>query len=210
MKLLVVDDHPALRAGLAALLSQVEVGTVVLEAGDGAEALRIAESHADLAAVFVDLYMPGMDGMLVMQAFAEQYSHMPLVVVSSSEEPQDVRHALAVGASGYIPKSASPQTILSALRLVLSGDVYVPPLMLQARPVETGSAHLTERQLEVLHWVCEGLSNKEIGRKLNLAEKTVKVHITMIFKLLNVVNRTQAANAARQMGLAAPNQAARR
>jgi two-component system, NarL family, nitrate/nitrite response regulator NarL len=133
-----------------------------------------------------------------------------LIVLSSSEDPNDVRLALKSGACGYVPKSASPQNILSALRLVLAGEIYVPPLMLDFDPttadvssraaLELGE-RLTERQTEVLRQLCRGLSNKEISRALDLSEKTTKSHVTAIFKALGVVNRTQAASAARRAGI---------
>jgi|SRR5579863_3246808 len=213
MKLLVVDDHPALRAGLKLLLSQAEAGTVVFEATGGPEGLRLAQEHPDLDAVFVDLVMPGMHGMTAVQELIRRHPQLPVIVLSSSEDPHDVRRALALGALGYLPKSASPETILSALRLVLSGNIYVPPLLLQSMPASgmAGTAnaglrtcagfHLTERQLGVLKLLCSGLSNKEICCQLGLSEKTVKAHVSGIFKAMNVVNRTQAALAARQAGL---------
>src|SRR5207237_4584634 len=106
MKLLVVDDHPTLRAGLAALVGQVEPGTVVLEAGDGAEGLRIAEAHPDLDAVFVDLCMPGMDAASLIQEFTRRHTQLPLIVISSSADVQDVKRALQLGALGYVLKAA--------------------------------------------------------------------------------------------------------
>jgi two-component system, NarL family, nitrate/nitrite response regulator NarL len=207
MKLLIVDDHAILREGLAAMLRQAGPDTEVLQAGDGAEGLRLAQLHHDLDAVFLDLEMPGGGGMSAVPEFGRQRPELPVIVLSSSEEPQDVRRALALGALGYVPKSAAPQTLLSALTLVLSGNVYVPPLMLNAGTAAAGtalgkgaaaSASLTERQLEVLRLLSEGQSNKEIGRGLGLSDKTVKAHITTIFRTLNVVNRTQAASAARR------------
>ena len=213
IKLLVVDDHPALRSGLIALLSQMEPGTVVLEAASGPGGLRVAQENPDLAAVFVDLVMPGMHGMTAIQEFIRQHPHLPVIVLSSSEDPHDVRRALGFGALGYLPKSATPETIVSALRLVLSGNVYVPPLLLQNTPSpgraaaananqhSSGGFHLTERQLVILKLLCRGLSNKEICCQLGLSEKTVKVHVSGIFKAMNVVNRTQAALAARQAGI---------
>jgi DNA-binding NarL/FixJ family response regulator len=215
MKLLIVDDHPTMRAGLAALFGQFETGTTVLEARDGAEALALAQEHPDLDALFIDLMMPGMDGMTAVQEFARRHPQLPVIVLSSSEDAQDVRRALGYGALGYIPKSASPQTILSAFQLVMSGNVYVPPLLLQSVPSATGQAvaprhddeaqrasRLTERQTAVLKLVCEGLSNKEICRRLDLSDSTVKAHVSAIFKALNVVNRTQAVRAAQAAGLA--------
>jgi two-component system, NarL family, nitrate/nitrite response regulator NarL len=210
MKLLIVDDHAILREGLVALLQQFEQGADVLQASDTTEGLRLAEAHPDLDAVFLDLNMPDRNGMEAIPIFTKRCPQLPVIVLSSSEDPSDVRLALKSGAFGYVPKSASPRNILSALRLVLSGEIYVPPLMLDLAPVATdGSAQptsevgerLTERQTEVLRHLCRGLSNKEISRALDLSEKTTKSHITAIFKVLGVVNRTQAAAAARRVGI---------
>lgn len=208
MKLLIVDDHAIVREGVAAMLRQAELGTEVLQASDGAEGVRLAAAHADIDAVFLDLRMPGADGMSAVLEFGKCRPELPVIVLSSSEDPEDVRRALALGALGYVPKSALPQTLLSALRMVLGGDVYVPPLVLGApepvpssRGADSRLAALTERQREVLRLLSEGLSNKEIGRTLSLSDKTVKAHITAIFRSLGVVNRTQAASAARQAAL---------
>jgi two-component system nitrate/nitrite response regulator NarL len=210
MKLLIVDDHAILREGLVALLQQFEQGADVLQASDTTEGLRLAEAHPDLDAVFLDLNMPDQGGMEIIPVFAKRCPQLPVIVLSSSEDPSDVRLALKSGAFGYVPKSASPRNILSALRLVLSGEIYIPPLMLDLGPVVTDGSgrvaseagqRLTERQTEVLRQLCRGLSNKEISRALDLSEKTTKSHITAIFKALRVVNRTQAASAARRAGI---------
>jgi two-component system, NarL family, nitrate/nitrite response regulator NarL len=211
MKLLIVDDHAILREGLIALLRQFEQGADVLQASDTTEGLRLAEANPDLDAVFLDLNMPGQGGMEIIPVFAQRCPQLPVIVLSSSEDPDDVRLALKSGASGYVPKSASPRNILSALRFVLSGEIYVPPLMLDpgsvaangpARVVLEPGERLTERQTEVLRQLCRGLSNKEISRALELSEKTTKSHVTAIFKALGVVNRTQAAAAAKRAGIA--------
>jgi two-component system, NarL family, nitrate/nitrite response regulator NarL len=211
MKLLVVDDHPVFRDGLAALLKQAADQVVVLQAPECATALEVAAAHPDLDAVFVDLMMPGMTGDLAVRELGKRRPELPVIVLSSSENPSDVRRALKAGALGYIPKSASPQTLLSALKLVLSGDIYVPPLLAQApapargdhtaQPAAFAIAQLTERQIDVLKHLCTGLSNKEISVRLGIAEKTVKAHVAAIFKTLNVVNRTQAAHAVREAKL---------
>lgn len=202
MKLLIVDDHAMVREGLAALLNQA--GATVLQAKSGAEGLERAGQESDLDAVFLDLAMPsgGVDGV---RAFAAGHPSVPIIVLSSSEDPDDVRQSLAAGALGFLPKSANAQTMLSALRLVLAGEIYVPPLMLQATASKIGGdAHgLTERQIAVLQQLCRGDSNKDIAATLNISEKTAKVHITAIFKALGVVNRLQAAAAARRLGLVA-------
>ena len=207
MKLLIIDDHALLREGLVALLQQFEQRVDVLQASEAVEGLRIAEAHPDLDAVFLDLNMPDQNGMEVIPVFAKRCPQLPVIVLSSSEDPNDVTLALKSGAFGYVPKSASPRNILSALRLVLAGEIYVPPLLLDyaAAPADgvgrtrpAAGDRLTERQTEVLRQLCRGLTNKEISRALDLSEKTTKSHITAIFKALGVVNRTQAAAAARQ------------
>lgn len=210
MKLLIVDDHAIFREGLAALLLQAGPYSEVLHAGDAMGGFQIAETTHDLDAVLLDLTLPSMNGLAAIAEFGRRRPELPVVVISSSENPQDVRRTLAAGALGYVPKSASPGTLLSALQLVLAGEIYLPPLLLnecgngggaaEMRPVpEPGPPRLTERQIEVLRLIVRGLSNKEIGRELGLSEKTVKVHITNIFKALNVVNRTQAASAAARL-----------
>ncbi|WP_072368968.1 response regulator transcription factor [Hyphomicrobium sp. NDB2Meth4] len=210
MKLLVVDDHPVLREGLVALLRQLGPDAVVLEAGDAQAALRLVEEQQDLDVVILDLVMPGMNGLSALPEFGRSRPDLPVIVLSSSEEPRDARNALAQGALGYVPKSASQHTLISAIKLVLQGEIYVPPLVLSEMGARAGStpsrgqdggSNLTPRQIEVLRRLSEGQPNKIIAHELNLSEKTVKAHITAIFKALNVVNRTQAAAVGRESGL---------
>jgi two-component system, NarL family, nitrate/nitrite response regulator NarL len=211
MKLLLIDDHPVVRQGLSALLEQNLDGTAVLLARSCEEALSLVVFHPDLDAVFLDLMMPGINGFDALKLFGDQYPALPVIVLSSSEDPIDVRRALAHGALGYVPKSASPQTILAALRLVLCGEIYVPPLVLLGAAGASGPgenktsggriAELTARQKEVLVLLTRGMQNKEIGEILGLADKTVKTHVTAIFRTLHVINRTQAASLAREANL---------
>jgi two-component system nitrate/nitrite response regulator NarL len=209
MKLLIVDDHPVLREGIAALLRQAGPGAEVLQARDASEGLALVEVHADLDAVVLDLMMPGMDGWQAISEFGRRRPDLPVIVLSSSEDPHDARKALALGALGYVPKSASQHVLLSAIRIVLDGDIYVPPLVLadsgaaigRQHGVEPKAARLTERQTEILKMLSKGQPNKTIASTLDLSEKTVKAHITAIFRSLNVVNRTQAAAVGREFGL---------
>lgn len=209
MKLLIVDDHEIMREGVKALLLQTAPGSVVLQAGGCAQAVALIEFNHDLDIVLLDLAMPGMGGMKAIGVFGKLRPDLPIVVLSASEDPQTIKLALAQGAMGYIPKASSPKTLVSALQFVLEGNVYVPPLLFDetAAPLTASSrgdgprkdgSPLTERQIEVLKLIETGLSNKAISRKLGLSEKTVKVHVTAIFKALNVANRTQAVSVARQ------------
>src|SRR5580692_8596932 len=175
MKLLIVDDHPVVRDGLAALLRQLGPEVTVLLAEGGSQGLGLADGHPDLDLVVLDLAMPGSDGFATLHEFGRLQPQLPVVVVSSSEDPRDVRRALAAGALGYIPKSAPPRTLLAAVQFVLAGNVYVPTLLAQ-NPAsvldEAGDnsarkpvVSLTGRQIDVLRLLREGRSNKEIGRK---------------------------------------------
>jgi len=206
MKLLIIDDHSIVRAGLAALLSEPGVAIEVLQAGGAAEGMRQIDANPDLDAVFLDLNMPDVDGFAALDQIGKQRPELPVILLSSSEDPADVRRALAAGALGYLPKSSSPQTMMSVLRLVLAGEVYVPPLLLKEEPVANGKADarpqaLTGRQGDVLCLLARGLSNKEIGRELLVSERTVKAHVTAVFKSLGVASRAQAVEAARRAGL---------
>jgi two-component system nitrate/nitrite response regulator NarL len=211
MKLLIVDDHPVLRDGLAALLQQAGPDTTILQARDALQGLALADSCTDLDVIILDLEMPGMKGLQALSEFGRKRPDIPVIVLSSSEDPRDVRQSLASGALGYVPKSASQQVLLSAIRLVLNGDLYIPALILdedslsagqRVRNAESvGARLLTQRQIEILQLLSEGMPNKTIATALNLSVKTVKVHITTIFRTLNVVNRTQAAAAGRKAGI---------
>jgi two-component system nitrate/nitrite response regulator NarL len=208
MKLLVVDDHPLVREGLTAFLRQGQPSTVVLQAQDSIQGLDLAERHPDLDVVLIDLTLPGMGGHSAILEFGKRHPSLPVIVLSSSEDPRDVRAAFAAGARGYVAKSAPRQTLLAALQLVLDGNRYVPEFMLLDSAPEgvadgprKSGQRLTERQLEVLQRMANGLSNKEIGLKLGVSEKTVKVHVTDIFQALNVANRMQAVAAARELSL---------
>lgn len=210
-KILVIDDHPLFREGLTPLLLQLLPGAEVLGADDAHVGLQLAEQHRDLALVLIDRNLPRLNGLVALPMFRRLQPKVPLAVISADEEATDVKAALAAGANGFLPKSTKPSVILNALKLILDGSTYVPPVLLDElssrRPDETASVDehgLSQRQRQVLQCLCEGLSNKEIGRELNLAENTVKVHLSAIFKILGVVSRTQAVLVARERGIATP------
>lgn len=210
MKFLVIDDHALIRDALASVLAQLQPGSAVIEASTCAEALEAAAGQADLSLVLLDLTLPDGDGFLLLERLRRDRPAVPVVVLSAVQDRASVTRALGAGASGFIPKSAQREIMLNALRLVFAGGIYVPPEILAhgGRPgAESGSAPLqaaglSERQQEVLALLMQGLSNKAIGHRLDLAEPTVKNHVTAILKALGARNRTAAVAAANRRGWA--------
>ncbi len=208
MKLLLVDGHAVTRDGLVATFAQLRPEAVVLQARDLTEALRLVAEHDDLAAVVL-VDGASESGLEAIGEFRSARADLPVVLLSASETARDAREAFTRGAFGYVPRSASARTLLSAVRLVVDGDRYVPPLILDEppepqRPEARGEGRppaLTDRQIEVLRRLSDGYSNKAIARDLGVSEKTIKAHVTAILKALNVLNRIQAATAGREAGL---------
>ncbi len=200
--LLIVDDHAVVRAGLAALLREHAGAGTVLQAADAGTGLALASAHTELDAVLLDMMLPDGDGTSAVEAFVRLRPDLPVIVLSAIEDPALVRAALGAGALGYISKSSDAQSLLAALRFVLAGNVYVPPTMLAGGAASAPEGHgLSERQIEVLRLLANGLPNKAIGRQLGVSEKTVKAHVSAIFRGLTVANRVQAVEAARRRRL---------
>jgi DNA-binding NarL/FixJ family response regulator len=219
LKVLVIDDHPLVQEGVSAALGSLADEVTIMAARDAEQGLALAAEHPDLDLVLLDLALPGMSGFNLIGKLHERLPSLPVVVLSALEEPENVRHAINAGAMGFVPKSAATRVLLDVLQQVLEGNVTVP-LALQSVgqsvspgliPGAMGStvsacnepdvALLTLRQLEVLSRVCQGKTNKQIATELGLSEKTVKAHVTAIFKVLGVVNRTQAVLVARRVGM---------
>jgi DNA-binding NarL/FixJ family response regulator len=212
MKFLLVDDHSLIREALRGVLRDVDEGAIILEASRWGEAARLLEEHSDLALLLLDLGLPDHDGFAALKEARARHPKIPIVILSGSCDRASVVKALDLGAVGFIPKSGEREVMLSALRLVFSGGVYIPPEILSrsemppaAAPAPAsgrrpeGSAAtvpadlgLTARQVDVLALMMRGKSNKAICRILNLAEPTVKNHVTAILKALKVSNRTEA------------------
>ncbi len=209
MKILIGDDHLLFREGLCRLLTQLDDQASFVEAGTFDDVLSLARDGQDFDLVLLDLQMPGFPGFSGVQEICEAQAGTPVVIVSASEAQADVRAALDSGASGYIPKSSSVKIMLSALNLIFSGGIYVPPAAIlgDGPGVSGGSAApggggvaagapgapaLTQRQRDVLRCLREGKSNKQIAYELGLSEGTVKIHVTAVMRSLGVRNRTQA------------------
>jgi DNA-binding NarL/FixJ family response regulator len=212
MKLLLADDHALFRQALRHILSELGPDTAIVEAESLSKALALAQQHPDLDLVLLDLKMPDVQGIDSVHSFREHYPALPIVVLSASEDCDDIEAVLDAGALGFVPKSSPAAVLLGALRLVMEGGVYLPPQLLSRvapspRPAQHGSAlsghsrvdGLTERQIEVLRLLEQGKSNKEIARDLALSEGTIKIHLAAVFRALNVRNRTEAVLAAQRM-----------
>lgn len=204
MKILIVDDHSLFREGLCYVLNELEGQVTILEASGFEQAIQHVAANPDLDLVLLDLNMPGEDGFTALDTFTKTYPAMPVVILSASTRHSDIKRALDSGAMGYIPKDTTSTVMLNALRLILSGGIYTPPDMAQQFGLNQGDSNvpvLTPRQSQVLAKLIQGHSNKVIASQLNIAEATVKMHVTSIMKCLGVSNRTQAAMAAEKLGL---------
>jgi DNA-binding NarL/FixJ family response regulator len=207
MKILIADDHVLFREALRQVVLQLDSNILILETYDWHTLLEAGEQNPDITLALIDLNMPGMDAFTGLELFFKNASTVPVVVVSASESITDMQRVFDAGAMGYIAKSETLPVLLSALRLVLSGGVYVPRKFIQpansSQNERNGSllTGLTPRQIDVLKAMMQGKSNKEIASEFNLSIVTVKVHITAIFKVLNVHHRLQAIQLAEALGL---------
>ncbi len=217
---MIVDDHPLYREGVVSALSHLMQGTQVISAPTVARALAIMTLHPDLELVLIDLHLPEIDGFEALRQFGQRHPGVARVLISGQHiGEQLVTRAMQLGASGVIPKSLDVKDMVDAITQVLGGDTYLPDLsthredasaLLAASPSPESQAHvddivsaLSGRQLEVLHLVGQGRSNKDIARELNIAERTVKAHASRIFEVLGATNRTQAVLTAQKLGLLA-------
>ena len=222
MKILVVDDHPLILEALHHVLRQLDGEVEVHDARTAEDGKHLVADHPDAGLLLLDLTLPGADGFTLLAELRADHPAIPVVVISASDRREDILRAIDLGAMGYIPKSSSNQVTLQALRLVLSGGVYLPSIALSARddaaqaapaaaddgpaahttPRELG---LTARQAQVLALILQGKPNKVICRELGLAEGTVKIHVAAILRALNVSTRTQAVIEASRLGLQLEN-----
>jgi DNA-binding NarL/FixJ family response regulator len=187
-----------MRAALRSALALLEPEPAFLEAGDADGVLALVNGRDDVDLVLLDLQMPGVGNVEGVRRLRERAPGTPMAVVSGSEEPGVAAALIGMGVAGFIPKSDAPQTIVSAVRLILSGGVYAPQRLMAERKVEPEVPPLTDRQLEVVRLLALGQSNKEIARALGITEGTVKVHLLSVFRVLGVRNRTQAVLSAQR------------
>ena len=216
MYILLVDDHTLFREALVHVLNRLDEKVVVLEASNVAEAIQFIKQAHELDLILLDIDLPDMDGLTALPKLRELVPMVPFVVLSGSENALDVQSALDFGSLGYLPKSCSSHQMLTGLRIVLQGDVFIPPqfmnklgqeLLMTHVPEENRNtqALLTPRQVDVLELMAKGLPNKSIANSLNVAEGTVKLHVAAIMRSLGARNRTHAVTEASRLGLVSIN-----
>jgi DNA-binding NarL/FixJ family response regulator len=199
MKILIVDDHPLFRAGFHAVLEQSSLGAAIMSVATMSEALTQLKQDADIGLVLLDLHLRDSDGFAALRQIGESFPATACIIISGDEHEGLAHQAVAAGASGFIPKSFTADEMLKAIGEVLNGNVFVPAAATPA--LRTASGALTLRQLEVVTMLARGFSNKEIARELDVAERTVKAHVTAVLDALQAKNRTQAVIVAQQQGL---------
>lgn len=209
VKILIADDHPLFRAAMCHALTSVEHIELV-ETSTFPDTLDCLKSNADIDLLFLDLTMPGNEGLNGLAEIHALYPDVLVVVITAQEEPDVMAKSLALGASGFIPKSASVDCIIEAVNTVLDGETWVPSLAQMATGTlnkssalnQNGSSgdedftsrlkQLTPHQLKVLRMVSDGLLNKQIAYELAISESTVKQHVSAVLRKLGVINRTKA------------------
>ena len=212
IRILVVDDHRLVRAGIVQLLEEADDIEVVGEAGDGLEAIeQVAALQPDL--VLMDLSMPRLDGRAATERIVSDNEDARVVVLTSFSDREDVLKALDAGAVGYLLKDAPPEELVAGIRSAARDELPLAPRaareLVGAWRGTRGSADLTAREMDVLVLLADGLPNKVIAHHLGISEKTVKAHVTQIFQALGVTDRTQAALWVTRNGLSAHWQARR-
>ena len=220
VKVLIADDHRLIIEGVKLKLAELDPGIEAVVAMNLDELDRAVAAHADdLDLVLVDITMPGTQGHQHVAKLRAQAPALPVIVLSGSEDAELMRSLIDLGVLGFIPKAYSPDVMLSAIRLVLAGGIYIPPLLLAnaqaqgwqpaeakphaatdpARSIDGLRNLLTERQIDVMRLLSQGKPNKLIARDLGISEGTVKIHLAAIFRALNVRNRVEAVVASRKL-----------
>lgn len=200
IKVILADDHPVVRDGLAAMVNQQSDMEVVAEAGDGEAAIVLHEKHQPDVMV-LDLRMPKLDGVEVVQRVLEKHPKARLLIMTTYDGDEDIFRSLSQGAKGYILKDAPRQEILSAIRSVSQDRPYTSSSIAAKALQRMAKPSLTQRELGVLQLLAEGRSNKDIARQLAITEGTAKTHVKAILTKLDAISRTEAVAVAHKRGL---------
>jgi DNA-binding NarL/FixJ family response regulator len=200
IKVLIVDDHPIMRVGIAAIINASEDMVTVAQAGNGETAVELFELHRpDIT--LMDLRLPGMSGVDAIRTIRKRHNDACFVVLTTYEGDEDIYQALEAGARAYIIKGMPHEALIDALRRVHAGGRFLPAPVSRALASRTPDSDLSSREREVLQLLARGESNKEIASHLGITEATVKCHVSVILMRLQVADRTQAVVAALHRGL---------
>jgi DNA-binding NarL/FixJ family response regulator len=200
IRILIADDHPVLRDGVAALIESQSDMALVGEASDGAEAVqRYTALRPDVT--LMDLQMPGMGGVDAIRAIREQSPRARILVLTTYDGDAKAAEALRAGAAGFLLKTTLRRELLDTIRAIHAGRRHVPAAIAQEIALHAGDEALSAREQSVLALVAEGLANKEIAWKLGLAEDTIKTHLKNVFAKLGVADRTLAVTTAMRRGI---------
>jgi DNA-binding NarL/FixJ family response regulator len=197
---LVVEDHPIMRLGIAAIINAQPDMKVCSQAGSGIDAVDMFRKHRP-DVTLMDLRLPGMSGLDALRAIRKDDPSARCVILTTYEGDEDIHQAMAAGAAGYLIKAMSHETLVDALRKVHAGTRFLPAPVAESLALRTPNSDLSPREREVLSLMVHGKSNKEIGGALGITEATVKCHVSVILERLGVTDRTQAVIAALQRGL---------
>lgn len=199
MRVLVADDHDLVRESIGAILNNDDF-TVVELAANLKDAIEIVEKSEPFDLVFLDYDMPGMNGLEGLTKMLEATGNQPVALLSGTASHDVANKAIDAGAAGFIPKTLSTRSMITAAKFMAAGEIYAPIDVLK-RQHEDNDSPLSKRETEVIRGICEGKSNKEIARDLDLQEVTIKLHVKTLSRKLNARNRTHAAMIARDRSL---------
>jgi two-component system NarL family response regulator len=205
IRILIVDDHPVVRAGLTSMLGTQAELEVIASAPSGEAALAtVGRTQADV--VLLDLRMPGMSGVETIQEMKRAGFTARVIILTSFETDEDIYRAVQAGAQGYLLKDTSLKEMVEAIRTVHSGKRFIPRDIAARLAERMMRADLTTREMEILRMLAKGLTNKQIGHALGISDNTVKNHVNSIIEKLEVSDRTEAATTAIQRGLITVNE----
>ncbi len=203
IRLLIVDDHPVVRAGIEGMLASQPDLEIVGQAADGAGAIDLcADLHP--AVVLMDLRMAGMDGVAATRAIKSRFPAIQVLVLTTYDSDADILRAIEAGATGYLLKDTPREQLFQAIRAAARGEAALAPTVaarLMTRMRAPAEEALSAREVEVLAWVARGASNRQVGRELHISEATVKTHLIHIFDKLGVADRTAAVTTALERGI---------
>jgi DNA-binding NarL/FixJ family response regulator len=201
IRILIVDDHPIVQQGLAALINEESDMAVIGHAKDGIEAIQLfRQGQPDVT--LMDLRMPQMGGVEAITAIRAEFNTARIIVLTTYDGDEDIYRGLQAGSKGYLLKDSKPNELRAAIRTVHNGQQYIPPHVGAKLVQRMTNPELTDRELEVLRLVAQGMSNLEISAALSITESTVKSNINRILSKLGVKDRTQATIIALKRGIA--------